>query len=53
MYTDRQSQIAHSGPAALAEKLTEALRETGDLGVANPDLTVQSVSDMSILLNFC
>ena len=34
----RLSQIASQGPVALAEKLTQSLREQGDLELANPEL---------------
>lgn len=34
----RQSQLASQGPQALAEKLTESLRNTGDLDLVEIDL---------------
>ncbi|EDR04712.1 uncharacterized protein LACBIDRAFT_304059 [Laccaria bicolor S238N-H82] len=33
----RPSQLANKGPLALADKLTESLRDNGDLGLAAPD----------------
>ena len=34
----RPSQIAHKGSAVIADKLTENLRQTGDLEMASPDI---------------
>lgn len=31
-----QSQIAHGGHATLADRLTQSLRQTGDMGVIDP-----------------
>jgi serine/threonine-protein kinase Chk1 len=35
--TDRPSQLAQQGVQALADKLTESLRMTGDLGYTSPE----------------
>ena len=37
-FINRQSQLASQGPQALAEKLTESLRNTGDLDLVEIDL---------------
>ena len=35
----RPSQIENSGPVAIADRLTEKLREAGDLDIADPTLS--------------
>ena len=37
-YVHRPSQLANRGPLALADKLTESLRDNEDLGLGAPDL---------------
>jgi len=45
MLTDcRPSQLANQGFSALADKLTESLRESGDLGLAAPNLAMSVFS---------
>ncbi|OCH91749.1 Pkinase-domain-containing protein [Obba rivulosa] len=41
----RPSQIASQGPAVLAQHLTESLRQSGDLDIADPDLSARDSPD--------
>ena len=38
IFVHRQSQLASQGPVALAERLTQSLRNTGDLDLVEIDL---------------
>ncbi|GBE84122.1 Serine/threonine-protein kinase CHK1 [Sparassis crispa] len=44
-WVTRPSQIAGKGMAVLAQRLTEALRETGDLEIATPDMNQFEVDE--------
>ncbi|KAI0051546.1 Pkinase-domain-containing protein [Auriscalpium vulgare] len=41
----RQSQMANKGPVALAESLTQSLRESGDMAMLDPSQGVQTDAD--------
>ena len=47
-FVHRQSQLASQGPVALAEKLTESLRNTGDLDLVEIDLQSYVVTSATL-----
>ena len=44
IHTRRTSQLASQGPQMLADKITQSLRDNGDMDLAAPDFSRQSVA---------
>ncbi|TRM62534.1 kinase-like domain-containing protein [Schizophyllum amplum] len=44
----RTSQLASQGPAVLADRITQSLRDTGDLELAAPDFSRQQEMDVDV-----
>jgi hypothetical protein len=51
-FVHRQSQLASQGPVALAEKLTQSLRNTGDLDFVEIDLQSYVVTSANVARDF-
>jgi hypothetical protein len=51
-FARRQSQLASQGPQVLAEKLTESLRNTGDLDIVETDLQSYVVTFANVTNDF-